>query len=120
MLILTARVNQAGAMSAQQQHGIAPLLWVPPSLDDAVPIYMCLPVHVSTTAGGIVVAVVIAAVVAVTVLETKAPGPETLQSVSSQRSHASRPKFWQQFIQMPLSCHCIMPTAAAGRGRHDA
>jgi hypothetical protein len=32
--------------------------------------------------GGIVVAVVIAAVVAVTVLETKAPGPETLQSVS--------------------------------------
>lgn len=82
--------------------------------------YVCLLANVPTTAGGIVVAVVIAAVVAVTVLETKAPGPETLQSVSNKHSLTLSPRLNKQCGQILLSCHCVMRATAPGYASLDA
>jgi hypothetical protein len=53
--------------------------------------------------GGILLAVVIAAVVAATVLEFKAPGPETLQSVSIPLgTHSAVNPFWLDLL------HCLL------------
>lgn len=119
--------DTASATPAQQQLAIERTQYLGGCTPFDVVRYVFLLVNVSTTAGGIVVAVVIAAVVAVTVLETKAPGPETLQSVSNKHSLTLLPRLNKQCGQICcrviVSCgqqHQDTPALMRDRGYMDA